>query len=382
MNMGPMDPDNLKCVFLINALGDQFSSLQSSIQSMSEDANFSSSSIVKRLHAEESLLRRQGELGLQPEALAAIGKTRKPGNLLCAHCKRTNHLTDYCIHPGGKMAGKTVEEARAAQRAALSKPPLPMSPLLLTLPSPLLLKQTPPVPPSFITVSHTTLAPPPHPALLLTLLFTPAMNRHPLATTVTTLMLPSKRFKRTPKPPSTGRHTPAPLIFSSPSNPPLLILLGTLFLSISINLPSSSTLGPLSMSLLNAPTSRPGLQSHPVLLKALVALASSLPELVPSISPSLPVTNFFYRMSSIFLAQPSALSLSSPSTVIMPTPATLAITHAGSPTNMAPLSPAVPSPLLATFSRSTVPRPTSLIPDKLAPPLLNLLPCMPLAFLT
>ena len=122
MNMGPMDPDNLKCVFLINTLGDQFSSLQSSIQSMSEDANFSSSSIVKRLHAEESLLRRRGELGLQPEALAAIGKTRKPGNLLCTHCKRTNHLTDYCIHPGGKMAGKTVEEAHTAQRAALSKP--------------------------------------------------------------------------------------------------------------------------------------------------------------------------------------------------------------------------------------------------------------------
>jgi gag-polypeptide of LTR copia-type len=121
MNMGPIDPDNLYCVFLINALGDQYSSLQSSIQSMADNPNFSLSTIVKRLQSEETLLRRREELGLQPEALAAIGKPRKSGNLLCAHCKCTNHLTDFCIHPGGKMAGKTLEDAQKAQRAALGK---------------------------------------------------------------------------------------------------------------------------------------------------------------------------------------------------------------------------------------------------------------------
>ena len=121
MNMGPMDPDNLHCVFLINALGDNYSSLQSSIQSMADNTNFSSNTIIRRLQAEESLQRRRKELGLQPEALSAVGKPRKAGNLLCAHCNRTNHLTDFCIHPGGKMAGKTLEDAQKAQRAALSK---------------------------------------------------------------------------------------------------------------------------------------------------------------------------------------------------------------------------------------------------------------------
>jgi hypothetical protein len=123
MNMGPMDPDNLFAVFLINVLGNGFSQLQSSIQSLTDTLTFTSATIVKRLQAEETLSCHRTDQGYSPPpdtALAALARGKK-GNLLCAHCKRTNHLTDYCIHPGGKMAGKSLEEARLLQNAALRR---------------------------------------------------------------------------------------------------------------------------------------------------------------------------------------------------------------------------------------------------------------------
>ena len=54
-------------------------------------------------------------------ALVAAGNGKWPSKLLCTHCKQTNHLTDYCIHPGGKMAGKSLDDAQAAQCTALNK---------------------------------------------------------------------------------------------------------------------------------------------------------------------------------------------------------------------------------------------------------------------
>jgi hypothetical protein len=44
--------------------------------------------------------------------------------MLCTHCKKSGHLADFCIQPGGKMAGRSIDNARTAQRAAAGNPPL------------------------------------------------------------------------------------------------------------------------------------------------------------------------------------------------------------------------------------------------------------------
>ena len=46
-NMGPMEPDKIFTVLLINALSDQFSHLQATFQMMADEPNFSSNSLIK-----------------------------------------------------------------------------------------------------------------------------------------------------------------------------------------------------------------------------------------------------------------------------------------------------------------------------------------------
>jgi hypothetical protein len=130
MSVGPIDPDQLMTVFLINAMSEDFSHLQSNMQAMTKEPNFSSSDIINRLQEEESVIRRRAEQGSLPtsDASALVATSPDNGNrarqkLYCSNCKRTSHNTDFCIRQNGKMAGKTIDEARAAQCAALGKPP-------------------------------------------------------------------------------------------------------------------------------------------------------------------------------------------------------------------------------------------------------------------
>jgi hypothetical protein len=47
-------------------------------------------------------------------------KTVKP---ICSNCKKPYHTTDFCVAPGGKMFGKSLDDAKAAQYIATGKPP-------------------------------------------------------------------------------------------------------------------------------------------------------------------------------------------------------------------------------------------------------------------
>jgi hypothetical protein len=115
VSMGPMDDDKLFTVFIIHALGDRFPQLQSSIQSMTTLPNFSSAVVAQRIHEEHMLIRRRTEL---TGATALVATNKERGNRpTCSLCNRNGHSIDFCISPGGKMAGKTVEEARDAQTA-------------------------------------------------------------------------------------------------------------------------------------------------------------------------------------------------------------------------------------------------------------------------
>jgi hypothetical protein len=118
-NMGPFDDDKLLTFGYLHALGDKYMHLQSTIQIQSTHPNFDAKSVRHLLDAETRLKRNQKKSAVStpsnPIALAASTNPTRPPRAPCGNCKRTNHSTDYCVHPGGKLAGKTIEEAQAIQ---------------------------------------------------------------------------------------------------------------------------------------------------------------------------------------------------------------------------------------------------------------------------
>ena len=118
-NMGEFDWPKFKSVMLINALGGDLEYLQSQIHGMADDPGFSSATIIHRIIREQDLLKHRAVQGEGPSAL--ISQTKKRERTICSHCQRPGHSADFCIAPGGKFVGHTLEEARAAQRAAWAK---------------------------------------------------------------------------------------------------------------------------------------------------------------------------------------------------------------------------------------------------------------------
>src|SRR6266852_3040996 len=122
IQMGPISDDQLYTIFLINALNNNFEPLQSNIIGLANESNFTSKDVVRRLLQEDQLVRRcaeQNTPATSVSALAAQGQGRPRS--LCTHCKKPGHLADFCVRPGGKMAGRSIEEARTTQRAASGK---------------------------------------------------------------------------------------------------------------------------------------------------------------------------------------------------------------------------------------------------------------------
>jgi gag-polypeptide of LTR copia-type len=116
--MGPINWDKIKAIALVNALSGDFEHLQSSIQQKVEDPNFTSGTVLKCIRHEANLIKRRAEQhptvpSVSSTALVAQTKTRQ--RPFCKNCRRPGHSADFCIAPGGKFAGRTIEEAIAAQ---------------------------------------------------------------------------------------------------------------------------------------------------------------------------------------------------------------------------------------------------------------------------
>lgn len=60
---------------------------------------------------------KRGEASLALSAQSSKHQPRERPALFCTACKGTTHTAQYCVSPGGGMAGKTIDESRA-QRAA------------------------------------------------------------------------------------------------------------------------------------------------------------------------------------------------------------------------------------------------------------------------
>jgi hypothetical protein len=114
-NMGPIDNDRLRTFGYIHALGNQFLHLQSTIQMQSESPNFTSRTARHLIEADDSLIQKTSASEASSRFTALTAAPARPVRQPCGNCNRTNHTTENCIHPGGKLTGKTIDEARAIQ---------------------------------------------------------------------------------------------------------------------------------------------------------------------------------------------------------------------------------------------------------------------------
>jgi hypothetical protein len=117
VNMGPIDDDELLEIFLLNALNDNFENIQSYLMSIADDPSFSSETIERRLRLEGSLIRIRAEKTLQTSSTSQGRARSRP---VCANCKKPGHLADFCVRPGGKIAGRSINDARAAAQRLYS----------------------------------------------------------------------------------------------------------------------------------------------------------------------------------------------------------------------------------------------------------------------
>jgi hypothetical protein len=141
INIGAVNGDQLSSALIINRLEEQFSNLKPRVEEMIDEPEFISDTLVCRIENEDSFIRRYADYSLShsgatPSAFGVITPAENKGSKLkCSNCKRSNHTADFCIRSGGKIFGRTVEEARAAQRAAsgMQKPSHGCKPLYALL---------------------------------------------------------------------------------------------------------------------------------------------------------------------------------------------------------------------------------------------------------
>ena len=131
--IGKIKDDDIFTAILLHSMSGDFVHLQQSVQNMRHLSNFNSEMIAKRILDEDALICRRKELGQRanPNDLVTLTSqtihvtqtrthTPKP---FCTNCKKDNHSVNFCISAGGKMAGCTAEEAKAAYRAKFLHPP-------------------------------------------------------------------------------------------------------------------------------------------------------------------------------------------------------------------------------------------------------------------
>jgi hypothetical protein len=131
--MGKIKDDNIFTLTLLHPMSDHFTHLQQAVLNMTLLPDFNSEMgrqvYLGRRRADPLPPRTTRTASSNPtahqalshsnqSAFAALNSRQRGPKPIYSNCKRENHSTDYCISPGGKMAGRSVAEARAAFKAA------------------------------------------------------------------------------------------------------------------------------------------------------------------------------------------------------------------------------------------------------------------------
>ena len=115
--MGDFTADLFRCITIINSLED-FPHIHSSIlrdlRASSKDKVYTSKDIRHYLESEQTLhAATEKPHSASDIALSARTSNVKSSNIpTCSNCKRLGHSNQYCISPGGGMAGKTIQESK------------------------------------------------------------------------------------------------------------------------------------------------------------------------------------------------------------------------------------------------------------------------------
>jgi hypothetical protein len=116
--MGKLTQDLFTCIALLNSLSD-FLHLRSLItQDLSEStasAPYTSTRLFTLLENEQWIIS-SDQKRHDAIALASQITPAKRTTTLCSNCKKPGHSVGYCVAPGGGMAGKTIDEAKDAQK--------------------------------------------------------------------------------------------------------------------------------------------------------------------------------------------------------------------------------------------------------------------------
>jgi hypothetical protein len=119
--MGNISKDLLKCIALLGSLGNDFGNVRSiitrDISSSTDTAPFTSTQLRVYLDNKQNLINSDKVTPSESIALSAQ-QLSKSTSATCSNCKRNFHEAEYCIRPGGGMAGKTLDESKQACRLA------------------------------------------------------------------------------------------------------------------------------------------------------------------------------------------------------------------------------------------------------------------------
>ncbi|KAF8814734.1 hypothetical protein BYT27DRAFT_7081851 [Phlegmacium glaucopus] len=122
---GGLSKDTLICIALLSALSDGHDHLraiiQRDLQNATIDRPFLPHHIASYIASDTQLLLGDASRANAPSGSSTIALTARPASkaqepVICSNCGKEHHTDPYCILPGGGMAGKTIEESRAARR--------------------------------------------------------------------------------------------------------------------------------------------------------------------------------------------------------------------------------------------------------------------------
>jgi len=130
-DMGTLEEDKWKMMFLLAMMGDDWEHVRSGMDTLLAGGSLTSRMVIQRIEQEhQRLTGQEAERGRQETALAAL--TKKQGkhtkgndkSPTCTNCKRSNHTTDKCWSKGGSaeppawLALKRKLEAESKKPAA------------------------------------------------------------------------------------------------------------------------------------------------------------------------------------------------------------------------------------------------------------------------
>lgn len=127
----PPTRDSILLIAAINGLKDEFSELSSQFTTLLTSGTLTIGYVSDRLAAEQQAISAQAS---PPTVLTTSAASSKPKSnpfrqdakslLVCsnkAHCGESGHSIETCIKQGGGMAGRSIDEARAAKRLLREK---------------------------------------------------------------------------------------------------------------------------------------------------------------------------------------------------------------------------------------------------------------------